>query len=151
MIDEYEINTATQAIVPINEYQTRVYEEETEYIVDKPANKIINYNCNFYGSSYVGRCEGTKSLIGIKSKIPIIIEESRNIIFFPTTSIRSKQSSWIALNNIESYYKDEKNSYIKFKDGRKLKLDISFFSLENQYYRSIMLKSKLLDRILKEK
>ena len=151
MIEEYEINTATQAIVPINEYQTRVYEEETEYIVDKPANKIINYNCNFYGSSYIGRCEGTKSLIGIKSKIPIIIEESRNIIFFPTTSIRSKQSSWIALNNIESYYKDEKNSYIKFKDGRKLKLDISFFSLENQYYRSIMLKSKLLDRILKEK
>lgn len=151
MNKEYEINSATQAIVPINDNQSMIYEEESEYVVDIPANKIINYNCNFYGSSYIGRCEGTKSLIGIKSKIPIIIEESRNIIFFPTTSIRSKQSSWIALNNIDSYYKDEKNSYILFKDGRKLHLDISYFSLENQYYRSIMLKSKLLDRILKEK
>ena len=151
MNKEYEINSATQAIVPINDNQSMIYEEESEYVVDIPANKIINYNCNFYGSSYIGRCEGTKSLIGIKSKIPIIIEESRNIIFFLTTSIRSKQSFWIELINIDSYYKDEKNSYILFKDGRKLHLDISYFSLENQYYRSIMLKSKLLDRILKEK
>lgn len=151
MSKEYEINSSTQAIIPISDKQSMIYEEECEYVVDIPANKIINYNCNFYGSSYLGRCEGTKSLIGIKSKIPIIIEESRNIIFFPTSSIRSKQSSWIALNNIDSYHKDDKNSYILFKDGRKLNLDISFFSLENQYYRSIMLKTKLLDRILKEK
>ena len=82
MNKEYEINSATQAIVPINDNQSMIYEEESEYVVDIPANKIINYNCNFYGSSYIGRCEGTKSLIGIKSKIPIIIEESRNIIFF---------------------------------------------------------------------
>lgn len=149
MIKEYEINEATQAIIPINDYQTRVYEQETEYIVEKPANKIINYNCNFYGSSYDGRCEGTKSLIGIKSKLPIIIEESRNIIFFPTSSIRRKQSSWISLNNIESFHKNDNNCYIIFKDGRKLDFNISLFSLENQYCRAIMLKSKLVDRKLK--
>lgn len=151
MINEYEINSSTQAIIPINDHQTKIYEEESEYIVEKSANKIINYNCNFYGSSYDGRCEGTKSLIGAKSKLPIIIEESRGIIFFPTTSVKRKQSAWISLNNVNSFHKNDKNSYVIFKDGRKLNLDISLFSLENQYCRAIMLKSKLVDRMLKEK
>lgn len=151
MINEYEINESTQAIIPINDSQSMIYEEEGEYLVNKPANKIINYNCNFYGSSYDGRCEGTKSLIGIKSKVPIIIEESRNIIFFPTTSVKRKQSAWIALNNIDSFHKNQKDSYIIFKDGRKVNFNLSLFSLENQYCRAIMLKSKLIDRMLKDK
>lgn len=151
LLDEYEISSATQAIIPLDDEKTMVYEEEGEYIVDKPSNEIINYNCNFYGSSYTGRCEGTRSLLGIKSKLPIIIEESRNIIFFPTSSIRKKQSSWIALNKIYSYHKNNKNSYIIFTDGRKIDFDISKFSLENQYCRAIMLKSKLDDHKLSNK
>ena len=125
LLDEYEINSATQAIIPLDENKTMVYEEEGEYIIDKSSNDIINYNCNFYGSSYAGRCEGTRSLLGIKSKLPIIIEESRNIIFFPTSSVRRKQSTWIALNKIESYHKNNKNCYIIFTDGRKIDFDIS--------------------------
>ena len=147
-MNEYEISSATQAIIPLSDDKTMIFEEEGEYVIDKPSNDIINYNCNFYGSSYDGRCEGTRSLIGIKSKLPIIIEESRNIIFFPTSSVRNKQSSWIALNKIESYHKNNKNSCIVFTDGRKIDIDISKFSLENQYCRAIMLKSKLDDRKL---
>ena len=151
LLDDYEISSATQAIVPISEDKTMIYEEEGEYIISKPSNEIINYNCNFYGSSYDGRCEGTRSLLGIKSKLPIIIEESRNIIFFPTSSVRRKQSNWIALNKIKSYHKDEKNSYIIFTDGRKVNFDVSVFSIENQFYRATLLKSKLADRKLLNK
>ena len=46
----------------------KLYEEETEYIVNKSANSIIKENCEFYGSSYEGRCIGTKNLTGIKTK-----------------------------------------------------------------------------------
>lgn len=151
MIEEYEINEDTQAIIPINEHQSRVYEKEEEYIVNMPSNKIISYNCSFYGSSYNGRCEGTKSLIGIKTKYPIIIEESRKIIFFPTSSTRGQQTNWISLNNIKNYDKDEISSIINFKNGKKLPIDISYYSLNNQYYRAMMLKQKLYERILKEK
>ena len=77
MLNEYEINSATQAIIPLDEDKAMVYEEEGEYIVDKPANQIINYNCNFYGSSYDGRLIGTKEILGVSSKAPIIIEESK--------------------------------------------------------------------------
>lgn len=151
IMDDYEISSATQAIIPIEENKSMIYEEEGEYIVDKSSNQIINYNCNFYGSSYDGRCEGTRSLIGIKSKLPIIIEESRNIIFFPTSSVRRKQSTWIALNKVNSFHKNDKNSYIIFTDGRKVDFDISLFSLENQFYRAVLLKSKLDDRKLSNK
>lgn len=145
---EYEINRDTLAIIPIDENTSKVFEEENEYIINKSSNSIIKENCEFYGSSYEGRCIGTKTLTGIKTKYPIIIEESRNIIFFPTTSVRTQQSSWIALNNIEKYSKINKKSKIKFKNNKDINIDISFYSLENQICRAIMLKSKLYERKL---
>ena len=151
-MEEYEINSATIAIVPIDNEISKVYEEEEEYIIQKSANSIIKKNCEFYGSSYEGRCVGTKSLTGIKTKFPIIIEESRNIIFFPTSSIRSKQSTWIALNKIKEINQTkQKNSQILFKNNNKIDLDISVRSLENQIIRATMLKSKLYERKLEEK
>ena len=145
-IDEYEIGTNTLAIIPLNENTSKVCEEDDEYIVTKSSNSIIKENCEFYGSSYEGRCTGTKYLTGIKSKTPIIIEESRNIIFFPTTSTRSKQSTWIALNKIKHYHpSDDKNGEIIFKNNIILPLDISFYSLDNQICRASILKSKLYE------
>ena len=148
MLKEYEINESTQAIIPINKNKSMVYEADTEYVVNMPSNKIINYNCNFYGSSYIGRCEGTKSLVGIKTKYPIIIEESRNIIFFPTSSTRGQQTNWIALNNIEKITKYKDEAMIIFKNGHKLPLNISYYILNNQFCRASMLQGKLYERKL---
>ena len=151
-MENYEISSATLAIVPLGEEVSKVYEEEDEYIIQKSSNSIIKDNCEFYGSSYEGRCIGTKTLTGIKTKFPIIIEESRNIIFFPTSSTRTKQSTWIALNKIKEISKKEhQNSEILFKNQDKLDLDISVNSLENQIVRATMLKSKLYERKLEEK
>jgi phytoene dehydrogenase-like protein len=61
-------------------------------------------SCEFFGSSLIGRQKGTTKLIGITHKAPIIIEETREIIFFPTTSPRLSCCSWISLKNIEKYY-----------------------------------------------
>ena len=148
---EYEINSSTLAIIPIDNEKSIVYEEAEEYIIEKSSNSIIKENCEFYGSSYDGRCVGTKALTGIKTKYPIIIEESRNIIFFPTSSSRTKQSSWIALNKIQKYNKFNNKSKILFKNDKKINLDISYYSLENQICRATMLKSKLYERKLEEK
>ncbi len=143
---DYEINSSTLAIIPLGENISKVYEEEAEYIVSKSPNAIIKENCEFYGSSYEGRCKGTKKLTGIKSKFPIIIEESRNIIFFPTSSVRSDNNTWIALNNIKEYTEDNLNSKITFKNNENLDLDISYYSLDNQICRAYMLNSKLYDK-----
>lgn len=148
---EYEINSDTLAIIPIDQNTSRIYEKEDEYIVHQSANSIIKDNCEFYGSSYQGRCVGTKSLTGIKAKFPIIIEESRNIIFFPTSSSRTGQSGWIALNKIKSYKKNNYESIVEFENNSKINLNISYYSLDNQVCRATILKSKLYERKLKEK
>lgn len=146
MIKEYEINIDTMAILPIEDEISKVYESDDEYIVTRNANKIVEENCKFYGSSYKGRCEGTKYLTGIKSKFPIVIDESRNIIFFPTNSIRNNNNCWIALNKIKEYNKSITGCEITFTNDRKLSLDVSLYSIDNQYYRATMLKSKLNDK-----
>ena len=148
-MEDYEINISTLAIIPIDENTSRVYEDEEEYLVNKSSNSIIKSNCEYYGSSYKGRCEGTKYLTGIKSKQPIIIEESRNMIFFPTTSTRDKQSYWIALNKIDKYYKNKFNSAIKFNNDKSIDLNISYYSLDNQICRATMLKTKLYEMKMK--
>lgn len=147
---EYEINESTQAIIPNGSLKSMIYEEDCEYEVENASNKIIKYNCNYYGSSYLGRCEGTKSLTGIKTKFPIIIEESRKIIFFPTTSIRTQQSMWLSLNHIKEIKIENSKTYVIFKNGKKLLVPLSYYSLKNQYCRASLLKAKLYDRIGKE-
>lgn len=42
---------------------------------------IIDQSCRSFGSSYLGRHEGTKHLTGINYKAPIIIEETQSMIF----------------------------------------------------------------------
>lgn len=146
MLKNYEINVDTIAIVPINETMSKIYEEEVEYLVNKNSNKIIEENCKFYGSSYRGRCDGTKYLTGIKSKYPIIIEETRNLIFFPTSSIRNNQNTWFNLNKIKSYNKLKYGTLINFNNNKNIKLDISLYSLDNQFCRANLLKAKLYDK-----
>ena len=145
MIEEYGINSSTLAIIRIGSNTSQVYEEEAEYVVNMSSNKLIDYNCKFYGSSYRGRCEGTKYLTGIKSKFPIIIEESRNIIFFPTSSIRKMDNAWISLNMIKKYKRHLYGTLIRFNNEKELEIPISFYSVDNQYSRATRLKAKLYE------
>ena len=82
----YEITYDTQAIIPINKTKAKAIENNEEYIIDNNSLEIMEHSCEYFGSSYEGRKEGTKKLLGITHKSPIIVEESRKIIFFPTTS-----------------------------------------------------------------
>jgi len=143
---DYEINSSTLAVISIDDSSCKVLEEEAEYIINKPSYVVIDDSCKYFGSSYKGRYEGTKNLIGMNYKLPIIIEESRNIIFFPTTSPKLQDCFWISLNNISDYFLESGNVYVCFKNGYKLKINISFFALENQILRSSRLESVLRHR-----
>jgi len=148
MIEKYEINNSTLAIIPIEAKVSRIIEEENDYIINKSTTEVIDDSCKFFGSSYVGRFEGTKSLIGVSYKSPIIIEETKEIIFFPTSSPRFDNCFWISLKQIENYQKKENNSVINFKNGKSLELDISYGSLDNQVLRATRLESILRNRKL---
>lgn len=144
----YEINFDTQLLLPINEKKTKIIEQDNEYIIDDNINKIMEHSCEYFGSSYEGRKEGTKKLLGITHKSPIIVEESTRMIFFPTASTDNLKCTWINLEKIDKYYKiDNKNSAIKFKNGCIVNLNISYGSLTNQILRASRLKYVLEERI----
>lgn len=148
MIDSYEINGNTLAIIPIAKNKSKVFEVDNEIIVNKSAKDIIDDSCRYFGSSYNGRFEGTKKILGVSYKSPIIVEESREIIFFPTTSPRNSDCSWISLNNIEDYLKNEDRTLVNFKNGNTLDLEVSLGSFENQMIRSMRLANILKRRKL---
>ena len=146
MLDEYEINSSTLAVLPVDDETSKVLEEEGEYYVKRSAIDIIDNSCKYFGSSLKGRNEGTKNLIGGNYKLPVVIEESRSIIFFPTSSPRLEECAWISLNNLDNYFKLEKKGFVKFKNGSTLNSGISIFSLENQVLRASRLENVLRKR-----
>lgn len=145
-MNQYEINETTMAIVACGENLSMVYEEDQTFSVPQNANKIMEDSCAYFGSSLEGRRKGTEALIGINYKPPVIVEEFREIIFFPTSSLRNKENTWICLNHIEKYYKNEDKMVILFKNGTKIELNLSYGILDNQVLRSTRLESALRGR-----
>lgn len=147
----YEITYDTELIVPIDEKSSKIVENGEEYIIEKNSLKILEHSCEYFGSSLEGRKEGTKKILGITHKSPIIVEESRKIIFFPTNSPDRKDCSWINLEKIDKYNRiDNKTSSIIFKGGKKYDFNISYGSLTNQILRATRLKFILDERINKK-
>ena len=73
------------------------------------------------------------------SKSPIIIEDSRDIIFFPLKSIRDKCNIWISFNNLEKYVKSGDKTIFYFKGNKQVEIDFSYYIIDNQVTRSLML------------
>ena len=145
-MEKYEINEETLAIMPISKEKVRVYEIDNSFIVNQNIQKIMEDSCKYFGSSYEGRKKGTKDMIGVTYKAPIIIEESKEIIFFPTSSSRYNNPVWISLNHIKRYYKKGQLIVIEFQSGEKIELNISYGIIDNQILRATRLESVLRGR-----
>lgn len=146
MYDSYEINDDTLLLLSVSEEITKVIETSTTFFVNKSSKKIIDESCRYFGSTYEGRIEGTKNLIGMTYKLPIIIEETKEIVFFPTCSPRQKECNWVSLSNIVDYTRNGKKTQVKFKTNVVIDLDMSYGSFENQIFRSTMLLMNLKKR-----
>lgn len=143
---DYEITEETCALIAINELCTKVVELEDDFIINNSSLKILDYSCKYYGSSYLGRKEGSISILKKLYKIPIIVEESKSLIFFPISSPRYGNTTWISLKNIKSFIKLDKCTEITFKSGKKIILKVSYTSLQNQILRASYLEMIFLSR-----
>ncbi len=106
-MDSYEINKDTCAIVSLNSNVTKIVEKEDDYFINKNSYEVMEDSCQYYGSSCEGRMKGTKMILGSNYKVPIIIEESNEIIFFPTESPTSESCVWLSLNHIKMFEKSK--------------------------------------------
>ena len=146
-MNNYEINEDTYAVISTDVGKTRIIEKDYDVILDNDAYKIMDESCKYYGSSYMGRVEGAKKILDCSYKLPILVEESSVLIFFPIKSSLLDDCCWINLNSIYNIEKVDNKSQITFKNGKKMIFDISKLSLENQIYRSTKLESIIFKRI----
>jgi competence protein ComK len=143
---DYEVNRGTLVIFPTEQGKSKVIEKDNEYIVDQKPYCVMEHSCSYFGSSLNGRLSGSKNMLGTIYKAPILVEESNNIIFFPTNSPKSSENIWISLNNIEKYEKKDNKTVIYFNNHKQIEIDIPYFSIDNQILRSAMLESMIKKR-----
>lgn len=143
LLPSYEINPYTMMIRPAGDEYSEVIEAGARYSISCRPFDIVKRSCEYFGSSYNGRREGTKQLIGITHKAPIIVDPYTSIYLFPTASPASPQCTWISHDYIASYEKNGPYStIITFQNSENFELPVSIYSLENQVSRTAMLRIK---------
>lgn len=146
-MDSYEINVETLLIVPFEKEKSKIYEVDGEYIINMSPLEIVKNSCLYFGCTYNGRREAVKSLINVDMKVPIIIEESKNIIFFPTSSCINKNAIWVSYQNLVKYSKlNDFSTILYFKNNKSIKIDIKYNLIDNQIIRCIKLENLLIKR-----
>lgn len=146
MIEEYFISEDTLMLLPLNKNETKILDISGEYIIKKNIFEVVDESCQYYGSTYNGRYISAKKTLDMDYKLPIIIDEVKEVVLFPTCSPKLENCIWICVNNVENYIKNNKVSVIKFTNGVSSELNISINTLENQILRATMLLMKLKKR-----
>jgi competence protein ComK len=145
--EDYEINPYTMMIKPADHPDPRrrseIYEVNGRYFSPDVPFEIVSRSCEYFGSSFNGRRQGTKQLIGVTHKAPIIVDPYTSIFLFPTASPTSPQCAWISHDYVASHRKNGSTSTIvTFQNNESLELPISFYSFENQLSRTALLRIK---------
>jgi competence protein ComK len=151
LIEEYEINPYTMAIIP-TQYGSRTYTEviETQDSFVSPFRpfEIVKKSCEYFGASYSGRKDGTRRLIGITHKAPIIVDPHTSIYLFPTTSPTNPQCIWISHDHVIRQDRATSDStLVTFQNKQTLSIPVSVSSFENQMYRTSLLRIRFTQHI----
>ena len=134
---KYEISKGTLAILPNEKNSSVVYEDDDRYIIKQTPFEIMEDSCKYFGSTYEGRKDGAREMLGAEYKVPIVIEDSSNLIVFPTTSPLSEDCVWISLKRVEKIEKiDANNTKIIFDNKTEIIVDSSYRTIENQLSRA---------------
>ena len=134
---KYEISKGTLAIVPNEKENSLVYEDDDRYIIDQTPLEIMESSCRYFGSTYNGRKESARDILGAEYKVPIIVEDTDNLIVFLTTSPLSDDCIWISLKRVKRFEKiDACNTKIIFDNNREIIVPCSFRTIENQVSRA---------------
>ncbi|GAA5416683.1 competence transcription factor [Paraliobacillus ryukyuensis] len=152
MKDNYEVNPVTVAIIAEKVdgyYVSHVIESngQSSYVRQAPV-QLIDFACKYFGSSLKGRQEGARTILNVKHKVPISIDPSSGMYFFPTASPQQPFCSWISHSFVYDLQRTPQNrTKIIFRNGKTIVLDVSYGSMLNQLQRTAQFRYLLEERI----
>lgn len=147
---KYEINEETIAMIPINENMTKIIEVSKEYDIPQGTFEILEENCEYYGSTYNGRIKSAQKILNYSYKLPLLVEETEQLIFFPTKSSSSEDCCWINHNYVKTREKIGNKTRVTFENGTQKEFNISKLSFKNQLLRAGMLDAIISKRVKKK-
>ncbi|CDE50701.1 comK family protein [Firmicutes bacterium CAG:460] len=110
---------------------TLVMEADADYVFDGDViNTILDESCIYYGSSLNGRIKGSKNIIGSYYKLPVIVSERNNIVFFPLK--KGNCWWWINFNSVKYFEKTSNGVLVSFKNELKKYISVSYTIFNNQ-------------------
>lgn len=134
---KYEVSRGTLAIVPNEKESSLVYEDDERYIIQQTPFSIMEESCKYFGSTYEGRKNGAREILGAEYKVPIVVEDSNNLIVFPTTSPSAEDCVWISLGRVKKIEKiDMNHTKIIFDNNQVIVVGCSYRTIENQLSRA---------------
>lgn len=145
MLNEYYINEDTLILVS-NGKRTKIFDKEGVYEINNKVLDVLENSCKYYGSSFKGRCEGSKSILNMNYKLPIIMDCVKEVIMVPTSSPNNTDCYWLCLNNIEDYYKKGNKTIVEFSNKMTYEIENSYYTVENQILRATLLLTRLRKR-----
>ncbi|MEC5424511.1 competence protein ComK [Virgibacillus sp. C22-A2] len=134
----YIISPLTKAILTTEStyYRSLILEKNTKKKSIYTAEQIIDHNCLLDVSSIEGRRTVVKSILNASSKLPIPVSVEQGLYMLPTASTKNKDRVWLAYEHIEAYEQDGENTYITFRDGSGIYVNISQRAIDMQYKRA---------------
>lgn len=150
-IEEYEVNPYTMFIKPVvygSKIYSQIFEVEDVFLSPFKPLDIIKKSCEYFGSDYEGRKNGTRQLIGITHKCPIAIDPTNRIFIFPTTSPNRGECIWISHEHVDTYDRiAPQETLITFHNKQSYKIPVSYSTINNQVLRTSHFVKKLMQRI----
>ena len=148
--NKYTVQGNAFALIPAKsmEYYTIVLTSTEKLYIKQTPIEIIKASCFQDFSSYEVRREAVKYLTDFQNKVPIPVNTSQDIYAFPTKSPSSNECVWLFFHQIKKIVDNRKHglaenlpSTVHFVNETKLSLDISYFSLNQQFCRTAVCKN----------
>lgn len=106
-MEKYIISNNTIALLKLNK-KTIIFDVDNTYVFNKNINCILDESCIYYGSSLKGRVSSIKKILNESYKIPILIDDTNNLVLIQLNSPRKKCCLYLMVNKIYDY-KENKN------------------------------------------
>ncbi|WP_096185759.1 competence protein ComK [Evansella halocellulosilytica] len=139
MIQHYEINEQTMALIPAQqiEFDTIAIETNGRYFVKQTPMNIIKRGCLEGGSNYEGRRKAVTHLTGTMHKVPIPVNPHLNLFAFPTHSPKHFECGWLFYHHIRQLSPTTPHeTTVTFTNNETIQVNTSYYTLEKQIHRT---------------
>lgn len=145
MTANYIVSVHTKAILNTDNtyYKARIYEGSQMWNHIHKAENILQHNCMLNGASLSGRRNYAKETLQSPVKLPIPVNPKMGIFMVPTSSPKSMECVWTSYYHVDTYMESDGQTYIYFRDGTGMYVDVSVSAFHNQMMRTAHLIAQL--------